>query len=42
MTSYAFSPNGRSVLSASRDHTLRSWNVANGQEIRQFVTEALQ
>jgi WD40 repeat protein len=33
----AFSPDGRYALSASEDHSLHLWDVANGQEVRQFI-----
>jgi WD40 repeat protein/uncharacterized protein YecT (DUF1311 family) len=36
VTSVAFSPDGRYVLSGSLDNTLKLWNVATGEEIRTF------
>jgi WD40 repeat protein len=33
----AFSPDGHYALSASRDQTLRLWEIATGREIRQFI-----
>lgn len=36
ITSVAFSPDGRTVLSGSQDNTLKLWDVATGQEIRTF------
>ena len=34
MTSVAFSPDGRTALSGSRDGTVRHWELASGAEIR--------
>jgi WD40 repeat protein len=33
----AFSPDSKSVLTASYDSTVRLWDVATGQELRQFA-----
>src|SRR5438128_2288007 len=33
----AFSPDGRTALSASDDHTLRLWDIATGKEVRTFT-----
>jgi WD40 repeat protein len=43
VTTCAFSPDGRYVLSASDDRTLRLWEVATGAEVRAFTghTEAV-
>jgi WD40 repeat protein len=35
--SVAFSPDGHSAFSGSRDHTLKLWDVAAGKEIRTFA-----
>jgi eukaryotic-like serine/threonine-protein kinase len=35
--SIAFSPDGHTALSASRDKTLKLWDLATGQEIRSFT-----
>jgi len=36
VTACAFSPDGKTILSASRDNTLKLWNARNGKEIRSF------
>jgi len=36
VTSVDFSPCGRYVVSGSRDHTIKLWDVATGREIRTF------
>ncbi|MEJ5340212.1 MAG: protein kinase [Thermogutta sp.] len=43
VTSVAFSPNGRQVLTGSRDNTARLWDAATGKELRRFEghTEAV-
>ena len=35
--SVAYSPDGRTILSGSRDRTLKLWDVATGREIRTFI-----
>jgi WD40 repeat protein len=36
----AFSPDGRFALTGSMDHSMRLWNVANGNEVRRFPHNA--
>jgi hypothetical protein len=37
VTAVAFAPDGRAILSASRDKTLKLWDVATGDLLRTFV-----
>jgi predicted NACHT family NTPase len=37
VTSAEFSPDGKSIVSASMDKTTRLWDVKTGREIRQFI-----
>ncbi|MDT5295559.1 MAG: hypothetical protein QOJ76_2439 [Acidobacteriota bacterium] len=37
VTSVAFSPDQKTVLTGSRDKSVRLWNVETGQELRRFV-----
>ena len=32
----AFSPNGRFVFSASKDKSIRVWDIEDGKEVRRF------
>jgi len=36
VTSVAFSPDGRYILSGSKDKTLKLWEVSTGRELRRF------
>jgi hypothetical protein len=36
VTSVAFSPDGKTALSGSEDHTVRLWDLATGREIQKF------
>jgi len=38
VTSVAFSPDGRQVLSGSYDNTTRIWDISTGKEIAQFIS----
>jgi hypothetical protein len=38
VSSVAFSPDGRTIVSASFDGTIRIWDVATGKEIAQFIS----
>src|SRR5262249_5912677 len=38
--SVAFSPDGRTALSASDDRTLKLWEVATGEELRTFTAHS--
>src|SRR2546430_3405164 len=40
VNSVAFNPDGRMILSASDDHTLKLWDVATGRLIRTFKGHA--
>ncbi|THU98349.1 WD40 repeat-like protein, partial [Dendrothele bispora CBS 962.96] len=45
VTSVAYSPNGRSVASGSRDHTVRIWDTQTGEQVGQPLqghTDSLQ
>ncbi|MCF8054254.1 MAG: pentapeptide repeat-containing protein [Deltaproteobacteria bacterium] len=37
VTSCAFAPDGKSIVSGANDNTLRLWDVATGKEIRKFT-----
>jgi WD40 repeat protein len=37
VTSIAFSPDGKRLLSSSLDHTVRIWDIASGKELRRFA-----
>jgi WD40 repeat protein len=37
VASVAFSPDGRTALSSSRDQTLKLWEVATGKQLRTFT-----
>ncbi|MEJ2118417.1 MAG: WD40 repeat domain-containing protein [Alphaproteobacteria bacterium] len=37
VNSVAFSPDGRTALSGSKDNTLKLWDVASGKELRTFT-----
>ncbi len=36
VTSVAFSPDGKQIISGSMDNTLRLWDVASGKELKRF------
>src|SRR3989338_4936892 len=36
----AFSPDGRTLISGSYDHTLKLWDIASGREIRTLIGHA--
>ncbi|TVU52285.1 MAG: hypothetical protein EA414_18185, partial [Arthrospira sp. PLM2.Bin9] len=40
VTAVAIAPDGKRAVSASRDNTLKLWDLATGEEIASFTAEA--
>jgi WD40 repeat protein len=40
VTTLAISPDGEKAISASRDKTLKLWNLDQGQEINTFIVDS--